>query len=102
MYRVCCRALGLSAGHRAANPCARALRRRGSVGGGGGAMRRWLPHPLLAVMLLLAWLLLQQSLAPGTVVLGSLLALGLCLVLEQLEPPRVRLRRMGTMARLLL
>ncbi|MGP1609671.1 MAG: Na+/H+ antiporter subunit E [Burkholderiales bacterium] len=39
-------------------------------------MKCWLPHPLLFVLLLAMWLLLNQPLAPGDVVLGALLALG--------------------------
>jgi multicomponent K+:H+ antiporter subunit E len=39
-------------------------------------MKRWLPHPLLFVLMLAMWLLLNQSLAPGDVVLGALLAFG--------------------------
>ncbi|HLQ86407.1 MAG TPA: Na+/H+ antiporter subunit E [Salinisphaeraceae bacterium] len=65
-------------------------------------MRRWLAHPLLAGFLLLAWVLLQQSLAPGTIVLGLLLALVLCRVLERLQPPAVRVRRPLLLLRLLL
>lgn len=64
-------------------------------------MKRWLPHPLMAGFLLLAWLLLQQSLAPGTILLGVLLALVLAWVFGKLQPPPVRVRRIGTLMRLL-
>ena len=40
-------------------------------------MTRWLPHPWFALWLLVAWLLLQQSLAAPTIVLGIVLALAL-------------------------
>lgn len=64
-------------------------------------MRRWLPHPWMAGFLLLAWLLLQQSLAPGTIILGVALALGLAWGFGKLDPPPVRVRRIGTLVWLL-
>ena len=33
-------------------------------------MRTWFPYPLLSIALLLMWLLLSQSVAPGSHVLG--------------------------------
>ena len=30
-------------------------------------IRRWLPYPLLSILLLLIWLLFNQSIAPGTI-----------------------------------
>ncbi|MDN5863386.1 MAG: Na+/H+ antiporter subunit E [Salinisphaera sp.] len=65
-------------------------------------MSRWLPHPLLTAFLLLAWLLLQQSLSPGTIVVGLLLALLLARVLDKLELPPVRIRRYDLLCVLLL
>lgn len=65
-------------------------------------MKRWLPHPLMAGFLLLAWLLLQQSLAPGSIVVGSVLALVLTRVLDRLQPPAVRVRHPGVLLKLLL
>lgn len=65
-------------------------------------MKRWLPHPLMAGFLLLAWLLLQQSLAPGTIVVGLLLALVLTRVFARLQPPPVRVRRPGIVLQLLI
>ncbi len=38
-------------------------------------VRTWLPHPGLSVLLLVAWLWLNDTVAPGHVVLGSVLAL---------------------------
>lgn len=64
-------------------------------------MKRWLPHPLLACLLLLTWVVLQQSLAPRTFIFGALLAIILCLVLERLHPCPVRVRHVGTLARLM-
>ena len=37
-------------------------------------LRRWLPHPLLSLLLALMWLLLQQSLALANIVAALLLA----------------------------
>jgi multicomponent K+:H+ antiporter subunit E len=56
-------------------------------------MRRWLPFPLLAAALLAMWLLLNESVSPGTLLLGAAAAVGACLVLVALGPPKARLRR---------
>jgi multicomponent K+:H+ antiporter subunit E len=56
-------------------------------------MNRWLPYPLLSLALLAMWLLLNQSLSPGHVLLGALLALGGALVLAELQQPQGRVRR---------
>jgi multicomponent K+:H+ antiporter subunit E len=64
-------------------------------------MRRWLPHPWVALWLLVAWLLLQQRLSASTLLLGILLALALSWSLGKLELPRVRVRRPGTLLMLL-
>lgn len=56
-------------------------------------MRRVLPHPLLMACLLVMWLLLNQSMTAGSVILGGVLALGASRALVRLEPPRVRFRR---------
>jgi multicomponent K+:H+ antiporter subunit E len=55
-------------------------------------VRRWLPYPALSVWLTVIWLLLNQTLAPGQVLMGALLGIGLALVFRQLDPPRLRLR----------
>ena len=39
-------------------------------------IRRWLPYPILSALLLVVWLLLNQSVAPATILLGALTALG--------------------------
>lgn len=64
-------------------------------------MKRWLPHPWFALWLLVAWLLLQQSLAVPTIVLGIVLALGLSWALGKLNLPQVRVRSLGTLLLLL-
>ncbi|MEQ6888672.1 Na+/H+ antiporter subunit E [Halomonas sp. CS7] len=37
--------------------------------------RRWLPLPLLSILLLVVWLLMTRSIAPGQILLGGVLAL---------------------------
>jgi len=64
-------------------------------------MTRWLPHPWFALWLLVAWLLLQQSLAAPTIVLGIVLAPALSWALGKLDLPRVRVRSLGTLLVLL-
>ena len=65
-------------------------------------MRRWLPFPLLTVSLLALWLLLTGSLAPGTIILGGVLAIGAAQALTALTPPKTRLRRPRAVFRLAL
>jgi multicomponent K+:H+ antiporter subunit E len=49
-------------------------------------VRRLLPYPLLALMLLAMWLLLTQSVSPGQIVLGSLAALFATQAMAALRP----------------
>lgn len=56
-------------------------------------MRRWLPYPLLAAALLAMWLLLNQSVTAGALVLGSTLAAGAVWALTALDPPKAHFRR---------
>jgi multicomponent K+:H+ antiporter subunit E len=65
-------------------------------------MTRWLPVPLMALALLVMWLLLQQSLSPGHVILGAILGVGGAWALTRLEPPAGRLRRPRAMLMLAL
>ena len=51
-------------------------------------MKRWLPFPLLWLLLLLLWLLLNTTLWSGHVLLGSVLAAGACLAYRRLQSPR--------------
>jgi multicomponent K+:H+ antiporter subunit E len=55
-------------------------------------VKRWLPHPAMSGFVLLTWLLLNQSLAPGHLVLGAVLGLAGGLVLGLLRPPTLRIR----------
>ncbi len=54
---------------------------------------RWLPHPLLTAVLLATWLLLNQSVSLGHILLGSVLSLGLVRIFMALDPPQTRLHR---------
>lgn len=58
-------------------------------------MKRWIPHPLLAAALLIMWLLLNQSVSPGHIVLGSIVALLASGALAALRPEPVRLAVAG-------
>jgi multicomponent K+:H+ antiporter subunit E len=53
-------------------------------------MKRWIPHPLLAVALLVMWLLLNQSLSSGHILLGTIVALLASGGLAALRPEPVR------------
>lgn len=61
-----------------------------------------MPHPLMAGFLLLAWLLLQQSLAPSTLLAGLVIALGLAWAFGKLRVPPARVRHVPLIVRLLL
>lgn len=62
-------------------------------------MRRWLPHPLLTPILAGVWLLLNNSLAPGHVVLGLLLGWAIPWFTLRFWPERVCIRRPLTLLR---
>lgn len=55
-------------------------------------MTRWLPFPLLFVSLLAMWLLLNQTLALGHILLGGVLSLCLSWGMVALQPERVKAR----------
>lgn len=56
-------------------------------------MRRRLPYPLLTAALLAVWLLLNESVAPGTLVVGGVLAFGASWTLTALDLPATAFRR---------
>ena len=56
-------------------------------------MKRLLPYPFIAAGLLGLWLLLNQTLSVGHILLGSAVAIIASLALGVLEPPKARLRR---------
>lgn len=63
-------------------------------------MNRWIPHPLLAAALLAMWLLLNQSLSPGHLVLGAAAAILASHGLAALRPESVRFASVRPMLRL--
>lgn len=64
-------------------------------------MKRVLPYPLLFVGLLLMWLLLQQSLGLGHILLGGLIAFGATHAMAALQPERPKIRRPGKIIKLI-
>lgn len=64
-------------------------------------MRRILPHPILALALLGAWLLLTGSTSSGALLIGGILAVGGSWALAALAPPGVRPRRLAVLPGLL-
>lgn len=55
-------------------------------------MRRWLPYPALSGFLLVIWLLLNQTLAPGQFVVGAILGVVLARIFRLLDAPTLRVR----------
>ena len=60
----------------------------------------WLPHPALSGLLLIVWLLLQQSVAPVHLLGGSVLAVVVPLLCRGFLGPPARLRAWREVARL--
>lgn len=63
-------------------------------------MTRLFPYPVLSVALFAMWLLLNQSLAPGHLLLAFVLAIVGPLVTTALDSPRGRIRRPMSVIRL--
>ncbi|GGF51294.1 Na+/H+ antiporter subunit E [Azorhizobium oxalatiphilum] len=63
-------------------------------------LRRLLPHPLLFLALLVMWLLLNMSVSPGQILLGSLIAYGAAWTMTAFDMEEVRLKRPAAMIRL--
>jgi multicomponent K+:H+ antiporter subunit E len=63
-------------------------------------MRRLLSFPLGLAGLIILWLLLNQALSLGQVLLGGMVALVSLWAFTALEPPTVRVRRIGAILRL--
>lgn len=55
-------------------------------------MRRWLPHPLLSVVLILLWMLLLDSFTAGGLLVGTVLSLVISAVTSNFWPARPPLR----------
>ena len=66
----------------------------------GADMTRLLPFPLVSAGLLVLWLLLNQTLSLGHILLGGAVALVGGWALAALEPPKARPRRLGAIFRL--
>ena len=65
-------------------------------------MRRFVPAPLVSLALLVAWLMLNESVSIGHLMLGAALALALPVILARWQPERPRLRRWGVLVALAL
>lgn len=63
--------------------------------------RRWLPQPLLSGVLLLTWLLVSNSIAPGHILLGALIGWAIPLFTRSFWPHPPRLLRPLALLRLL-
>jgi multicomponent K+:H+ antiporter subunit E len=64
-------------------------------------MRQLLPYPLLAALLLLLWLVLQQSVGLGQLLLGGAIAIAVALAASAILPERVRFRRLLSLLQLI-
>src|SRR5688572_20367230 len=64
-------------------------------------MKRWIPFPLLWVLLTAMWLVLNESISAGHVILGALVALGAVHGLALLQQPQTVLRRPWMAAQLI-
>lgn len=65
-------------------------------------MTRWLPYPAMSLFILATWLVLNQSLAPGHILLGVLLGLLLGAAFGHLQPSPLRIRNRRRLLRLVL
>ena len=65
-------------------------------------MKRLLPTPMLSVALLVMWLLLNQSVSAGHLLLALVFAVAIPLLTAGLRPLPVRIRRPGSILRLML
>lgn len=54
---------------------------------------RWFPQPVLSVVLLLTWLLMNNTVAPGQLLLGAILAVALPWFTHRFWPERTSWRR---------
>jgi multicomponent K+:H+ antiporter subunit E len=65
-------------------------------------LRRLLPAPYVSAALFAGWLMMNQSLSPGNLVLAALFALVIPWITDNLRDEKPRPRKLGTLARLLL
>ncbi|CAN7354038.1 Na+/H+ antiporter subunit E [Pararhizobium sp. LjRoot255] len=61
-------------------------------------MRYWFPYPLLSLSLLALWLLINQSLSTGHILLGSTLGISWAWIMVNLQPDKTRLRNFRRIA----
>lgn len=55
--------------------------------------RRWLPHPLLSLLLAVCWLWLNNTLAPGHALIGAVLGVGIPYFTRRFWPEPLVIRR---------
>jgi multicomponent K+:H+ antiporter subunit E len=60
-----------------------------------------LPHPRLSVVLFIMWLLLNNKIAPGYIVLGTVIALLIPIITRVLWPQRAQIQRPDLVLRLM-
>lgn len=60
-------------------------------------MKKLLPHPLLSLMLWIIWLLLNNTVAPGHMLLGAILAIAIPLLTSAFWPEKVCMRHPFTL-----
>ncbi|MDM0045493.1 Na+/H+ antiporter subunit E [Variovorax dokdonensis] len=63
-------------------------------------MKRWFPAPALSFVLFVVWILLNQSVAAGTLLLGLILAVVVPVLTRSLRPANAVVRRPLVMLRL--
>lgn len=60
-----------------------------------------LPYPLLSLSLVVMWLLLQQSVSLGHILLGTVIAIGAGKAMQALQPEAPRVRNIGAILTLI-
>lgn len=55
-------------------------------------MKRWLPHPLLSLVLWIVWLLLNNQFSAGQMLMGAILAILLPLITSRFWPEEVKFK----------
>lgn len=65
-------------------------------------MRRLLPSPLLTLALIVMWLVLNQSISPGQIILGIIFGVAAPALLGSLRPARPRIRHPLLLIKLIL
>lgn len=61
-------------------------------------MHYWFPYPLLSLSLLALWLLINQSISAGHILLGSALGTSWAWIMVNLQPDKTRLRHIRRIA----